>query len=163
MRKVSSVFVIVTLLLLCLAPSVIADEQLPFKGVFTPVVLSGTPLDATHELFIVTVPVVATVLTKAQGSAFFILDSSDLTYVGAYWWPSDKGGVLYGSFGGELLPSGTANVFNNVEQAFIEGGTGRFAGASGVFASGGQLNVATLTAVAPWPFYGTVTLPGAHH
>ena len=160
MRKLSLALVTLALQLGLLSPAV-ADEHLTFTGVFTPVVTSTSLLDSTHELIVFTVPAQATVLGTAQGSADAILDLSDLTYVGVYWWPNANGDAIYGSFLGEFVPTQTAGLYNNVEQVFIEGGRGKLAGATGFCAAGGQLDAVDLTAPAPWPFYGTIFLPGS--
>ncbi len=52
---------------LCLNAPLRADEQVPFKGHFNPIILSATPIDATDVRFELDVNVRATHLGKARG------------------------------------------------------------------------------------------------
>ncbi|MEP6686583.1 MAG: hypothetical protein ABJB22_07395, partial [Verrucomicrobiota bacterium] len=68
-----------------------------------------------------------------------------------------NGDSISGPFFGQLIPTATPGVFDNTETAIITGGTGRFAGASGMITLHGQINFNTLTFVLPWE--GTISKP----
>jgi hypothetical protein len=146
---------------LCCNAPLRADEQVPFKGSFAFTVLSVTPLDATHVRSDIQVNVHSTLLGKAQGPAYFILDVTDLSYVGATAWTAANGDVIFSTFAGQFVPSGTPGVLNNVETGEIVGGTGRFEGATGPVIGAGQVDAATLLPLGPIPFVGTISSPGS--
>jgi hypothetical protein len=54
-----------------------------------------------------------------------------------------NGDILYGNFGGQAIPTGDPNVLAYDDPGVITGGTGRFAGASGVVNTSGVANLAT--------------------
>jgi hypothetical protein len=136
-------------------------EQVPYKGHFLPVITSATSLDATHVLFEADVTAKATIIGKAQGPAYFILDLTDLSYVGQTTWVTANGDSVYQSFEGQFVPTGTPGLFDNVEHSIVTGGTGRFAGATGESVAGGQFDFITMSAPAPIPFAGTISSPGS--
>jgi len=146
---------------LCLNAPLRADEQAPFNGDFNPIILSATPLDATHVLFDLDVNVRATHLGKARGPGFFILDLTTFTYVGAATWAAANGDEVSITFAGEFVPTATPGLFDNVEAFEVVGGTGRFEGATGAGIAGGQFDAITLSAPAPIPFKGTISSPGS--
>jgi hypothetical protein len=146
---------------LCFNAPVRADEQVPFKGHFEFTVLSATPLDATHFRFDVQVNIHATLLGKAQGPAFFILDVTTLSYVGETTWAAANGDAIFSTFAGQFVPSDTPGILNNVETGEIVGGTGRFEGATGPIIGAGQVDAETLLPLGPVPFVGTISSPGS--
>jgi hypothetical protein len=145
----------------CLNAPLFADEQVPFKGSFEFTVLSATPVDATHFRFDVEVNVHATLLGKAQGPAYFILDMTTLSYVGETTWAAANGDAIFSTFAGQFVPSATPGVLDNVESGEIVGGTGRFEGATGPIIGAGQVDAATLLPLALVPFVGTISSPGS--
>jgi hypothetical protein len=161
-RKGTHRFVrLVTLVTLCLSALVRADEQVPFKGYFNPVVVSTTPIDETHVLLDFDVYIVATQLGKAQGPASAILDLTTFTYVGEATWAAANGDAISITFAGQFVPTDTAGLFDNVETIEVVGGTGRFEGATGSCAAGGQFDFITASVPAPIPFTGTISSPGS--
>ena len=145
----------------CFNAPVRADEQVPFKGRFEFTVLSATPVDATHLRFDVLVNVHATVLGKAQGPAFFIMDMTTLSYVGETTWVAANGDAIFSTFAGQFVPSSTPGVLDNVETGEIVGGTGRFEGATGPVIGAGLVDAATLLPLGSVPFVGTISSPGS--
>jgi hypothetical protein len=61
-----------------------ARDQVPFKRVVSGSVISITPLDECHQLTEVVNGGNATHLGRFTGTAEFVLDVCDLTYVGSY-------------------------------------------------------------------------------
>jgi hypothetical protein len=138
-----------------------AGEQVPFKGTFDPVVVSATPVDATHVLLDFDVHILATHLGKALGPASAILDLTTLEYVGEATWVAASGDSIIITFVGQFVPTNTPGLFDNVETFEIVGGTGRFEGASGACVAGGQFDFITQSAPAPIPFGGIISSPGS--
>jgi hypothetical protein len=54
-----------------------------------------------------------------------------------------NGDTLYGTYGGQAFPTGDANAVAYDDPGVITGGTGRFAGASGIANTSGVANLAT--------------------
>jgi hypothetical protein len=133
----------------------------PFKGTFDPIVVSTTPVDATHVLLNFDVHVLATHLGKARGPGSAILDLTTLTYVGEATWAAASGDAIVITFEGQFVPTDTPGLFDNVETFEIVGGTGRFKGATGACVAGGMFDFITQSVPAPIPFEGTVSSPGS--
>src|SRR5437879_993105 len=129
---------------LCLNAPLRANEQVPFKGKFNPIILSATPIDETHVRLDIDVHVQATHLGKARGPAYAILDVTSLRYVGEATWAAANGDAIVLTFAGQFVPSATPGILENVETFEIVGGTGRFEGATGAGVVAGQLDAATL-------------------
>lgn len=146
---------------ICFSIPVRAGDQVPFKGTFNPIVLSVTPLDATHIQFEANVIVLATHLGRASGPGVFILDLATMSYAGTATWVAANGDALYSMFAGQFIPTDTPGFFDNVETFEIVGGTGRFEGATGAGIAAGQFDVTTQSAPAPAPFTGTISSPGS--
>jgi hypothetical protein len=143
------------------APSLRADDQVPFKGSFDLLVLAVTQLDPTHLRFDAEAHVLATHLGKAQGPGFFVLDLMTLDYFGEATWVAANGDAVFLAFVGQFIPTATPGLFDSVATFEIVDGTGRFAGASGGASVGGQFDAITSSAPAPLPFVGTVSSPGS--
>src|SRR5215467_823389 len=79
-----------------------ADEQVPFKGGFNPVILQVTPLDNSHVSLDLNVIARASLLGNAQGSASIILNTSDLTYLGHTTWVAANGDAVSFTFEGKF-------------------------------------------------------------
>ena len=147
---------------LCLSAPLRADEQVPFKGYFIPIVRSSTPVDDTHVRLEFDVQVQATQLGKAQGPAWAILDLTTFAYVGAANWAAANGDAVSITFEGQFLLTDTPGVLENVETFEINAGTGRFQGATGAGVAAGQLDAVTLLPLGKGaPFAGAISSPGS--
>jgi hypothetical protein len=138
-----------------------ARDQVPFRGIVSGSVNSITPLDECHELAEATNGGNATQLGRFTGTAEFVLNVCDLTYVGSYVFTAANGDSISGPFTGTLTPTDVPGVFDNTETAFITSGTGRFANATGTFDLGGQIDLNTGTFSLPWE--GTIATVGSGH
>jgi hypothetical protein len=154
------------LLLACIAAVFIsattpaaASEMVPFNGTVSGNIISTTSLDECHLLIDVVNGGNATQLGRFSGTAQFILNVCDLSYIGTYEFTAANGDSISGSFIGQLTSSGTPGVFDNDETAFITSGTGRFADATGTFHLGGQIDINTGTFALPWQ--GTISTVGS--
>ena len=158
-------------ILSCMAASVVAAtmisvttpasarDQVPFRGVASGSVISTTPLDECHVLNEAVNGGNATHLGRFTGSAEFVVNVCDLTYVGSYVFTAANGDSISGPFTGTLTPTPVPGVFDNNEPAFITAGTGRFANATGAFNLGGQIDLNTGTFSLPWE--GTISTVGS--
>jgi hypothetical protein len=117
-----------------------ARDQVPFNGIVSGTIISTVPVDECHVLIEAVNGGNATQLGRFNGTAEFVLNVCDLTYVGSYVFTGANGDSISGPFTGTLTPIPTPGVFDNSELAFITGGTGRFANATGTFNLGGQIN-----------------------
>jgi len=158
--------VLIPLLLACFAAVFIsaatpatAGEMVPFKGTVSGNIISTTPLDECHLIIDVVNGGNATQLGRFSGTAQFILNVCDFSYIGTYEFTAANGDSISGSFIGQLTPTGTPGVFDNDETAFITSGTGRFADATGTFHLGGQIDNNTGTFALPWQ--GTISTVGS--
>ena len=141
---------------------VLATDQVPFKGVVSGTVTSVTPLDECHQLAEAVNSGNAAQLGRFTGTAEFVLDVCDLTYVGTYAWTAANGDSISGPFSGTLTPTDVPGLFDNTETAFITNGTGRFANATGTFDLGGQIDLNSGTFTLPWQD-GTISTVGSGH
>ena len=83
------------------------------------------------------------------------------TGLASFAFTAANGDILTADSTGKASPTATPGVVSIVETAFISGGTGRFAGATGSFIVTGSIDFATnLTARS---FEGTISSPGAKH
>jgi hypothetical protein len=139
---------------------VVAGEMVPFNGTVSGHVISITPLDECHIVADVVNGGNATQLGRFTGTAQFTLNVCDLSYIGFYEFTAANGDSISGPFFGQLTPTPTPGVFDNDETAFITGGTGRFAGATGTFYLGGQIDLNTGTFALPW--HGTISTVGSN-
>ena len=139
-----------------------ATDQVPFRGIVSGSVVSITPVDECHQLAEAVNGGNATQLGRFTGTAEFVLDVCDLTYVGSYVFTAANGDSISGPFSGSLTPTDVPGVFDNTEIAFITGGTGRFANATGTFSLGGQIDLNTGTFSLPWQ-EGTISTVGSGH
>jgi hypothetical protein len=131
----------------------------PFRGIVSGSVISITPLDGCHQLAEAVNGGTATQLGRFTGTAEFVLDVCDLTYIGSYLFTAANGDNISGPFSGSLTPTDVQGVFDNNETAFITMGVGRFANATGTFNLGGQINLNTGTFSLPWQ--GTISTVGS--
>jgi hypothetical protein len=157
-----------SLLLACIAvlisatTAAVAGPQVPFKGTVSGQIPAsfGPPVPGTGGCvfsFTVSNSGHATHLGHFTGSSNFRPNVCDNSYTGSFHWIAANGDSVSGPFFGQLTPTATPGLFDNVETAIITGGTGRFNGASGTFTLTGQVNFATLSFVLP--FQGTISKP----
>lgn len=139
--------------------AVSASDQVPFRGFVSGSVTSITPLDECHQLAEAVNGGNATQLGRFTGTAEFVLNVCDLTYVGSYVFTAPNGDSISGPFSGSLTPTDVPGVFDNTELALITSGTGRFANATGTFDLGGQIDLNTGTFFLPWE--GTISTVGS--
>ena len=145
--------------IISVTPPASARDQVPFRGVVSGSVVSITPLDQCNQRIEAVNGGNATHLGRFTGTAQFVLDVCNLTYVGSYVFTAANGDSISGPFVGSLTPTTVPGVFDNTESAFITGGTGRFANATGTFNLGGQINLNTGTFSLPWE--GTMSTVGS--
>jgi len=98
-------------------------------------------------------------LGRFTGTAEFVINVCDLTYVGSYVFTAANGDSISGPFSGSLTPTDVQGLFDNTETAFITSGTGRFASATGTFNLGGQIDLNIGTFSLPWE--GTISTVGS--
>jgi hypothetical protein len=165
-------FLLIPLLLACIAAALIsattpavARDQVPFKGTVSGQIPSdlGPPVPGSGGCvfnFFVSNSGHATQLGNFTGMANFIPNVCTGAYTGSFHWIAANGDSISGPFFGQLIPTGTPGVFDNDETAIITSGTGRFAGASGMFTLHGQVNFVTLSFVLPWE--GTISSVGSN-
>jgi hypothetical protein len=163
----STAGLLIPLLLACFAAvsisaptSARAGEMVPFNGTVSGTIISNVPLDECHVLSEVVNGGNAMQLGRFNGTAEFVLNVCDLTYVGSYVFTGANGDSISGPFTGTLTPTPVPGVFDNNELAFITAGTGRFANATGTFNLGGQIDTNTGTFSLPWQ--GTISSVGSN-
>src|SRR4030095_13695208 len=96
------------------------------------------------------------------GTAEFIVNLCDLTYIGFFECPAANGDELEGPFDGNLTPTATPGVFDNHETAEVTDGTGRFADATGSFNLGGQVDFTTNPPSFVLPWQGVISSVGSN-
>jgi hypothetical protein len=62
---------------------------------------------------------------------------------GSFTLTAANGDTILGTYGGQVSPTGDSTVFVYDDPGVITGGTGRFAGASGIVGTSGVVNLAT--------------------
>ena len=147
--------------IISVTPPASARDQVPFRGVVSGSVISVTPLDQCNQRIEAVNGGNATHLGRFTGTAEFVLNVCDLTYVGSYVFRAANGDIISGPFSGSFTPTNVQGVFDNTEIAFITSGTGRFANATGTFNLGGQADLNTGTFSFPWE--GTISTVGSAH
>jgi hypothetical protein len=144
--------------LLLAASSARAGNLVPFNGTVSGYVESAEPpVGCLQTLHVVNFGN-ANQLGAFTGVAEFIVNGCDGTYTGFFHWTAANGDKLEGTFDGYLTPSASPGVYDNHENADITSGTGRFAGATGHFELGGQVDFNTYSFVLPWQ--GTISSVG---
>jgi hypothetical protein len=157
-RKIN--LVLAGLVLAALAIPASAGDQVPFVGTVSGQVVLVTPQDSEHLLFDVDVVGHATHLGRFTGKAQVVQNVVDGSYVGSYTWTAANGDTIFGTFSGQLIPTGTPGVFDNFEHSIVTGGTGRFEGATGNSTLTGQLDTITLSFL--YPIDGTLSSVGSN-
>jgi hypothetical protein len=141
------------------------DDNQPFTGTVSGTIPEdlGPPVPGTGGCvfnFFVPNSGNANLLGNFTGTANFIPNLCDGSYIGTFQWTAVNGDTISGPFLGQLIPTATQGVFYNMETALITGGTGRFRHATGMFTLYGQVNFVTRTFVLPWQ--GTISGVGPH-
>lgn len=136
-----------------------ASAMVSFNGTVSGNIISTVPLDECHVISEAVNGGNAMQLGRFNGTAEFVLNVCDLTYVGSYVFTAANGDSISGPFSGYLTLTPTPGVFDNTEFAFITAGTGRFDGATGHFDLGGQIDINTGTFSLPWQ--GTISAVGS--
>ena len=137
------------------APALAGKKELPFKGTMQSV-----------ETYVVTPPIMS-VTANGSGNATHLgaytisyeveVNLETLSGVGSAQIVAANGDILYANISGQATPTGTADVFNVVEEFTVTGGTGRFANASGSFTLDRVVNITT--GVTSGTINGTIILP----
>jgi len=138
-----------------------AADQVPFQGVFYPVITSQTPIPGTSQVQLtIELSGHATQLGDFTGSATATLDMNTFCYYGSGCQVSPNGkDSICGAFIGCFVPTADPCMFTNVETVTVTGGTGRFLNATGNHVDGGAVNFCTGENVGT--FTGTVSRPHA--
>jgi len=147
------------------ATPAVAGSQVPFKGTVSGQIPPdmGPPVPGSGGCvfdFFVSNSGNATHLGSFTGTSNFIPNVCDGSYTGTFHWIAANGDSISGPFFGQLIPTATPGVFDNTETAIVTGGTGRFAGATGMFTLSGQVNFITSSFVLP--FQGTISSVGSN-
>jgi hypothetical protein len=131
-----------------------ASDRVPFYGTVSG---SGSVPTLPH----VENTGIASQLRSFTGSAEFYPDLSNLAYIpytGTFDWFAANGDEIYGTFEGYLTDDDMDFVYDNHETSTVTGGTGRFAGATGIFYLGGLIDFTgfpDFSFVLPW--HGTIS------
>jgi len=142
-----------------LAGPVAAGEQVPFQGRLEGDV-THTPLTPPFDSVYVDATGNATHLGQFTLDIPHVVNRTDRTAVGSYEFTAANGDTVYAEFTGLATPTMIDGVFYLyiVEIATIEGGTGRFAGATGAFICERLYDPAAGTTTGY--FEGTISSPG---
>jgi hypothetical protein len=142
------------------SPAVAADNEVPFRGRLEGIDFI-TPIDPQFLSSLMKGTGDGTQLgrfTVVRTATVNLLTSTD---IGSIAFTAANGDILIADYTGKASPTATPGVLSVVETAFISGGTGRFAGATGSFIITRSFDLATnLTAGS---FEGTISSPGAKH
>ena len=100
-----------------------AGDQLPFKGTLSGQVISVTPVSDEVLVFRVTVTGIATHLGSFKGEAEIAQNVVTGSYSGTFTWIAANGDTVTGTFTGQLIPTATPGLFDNIEEITVTGGT----------------------------------------
>jgi len=140
----------VTAVALCLGLSVLvlpnralAGSQVPFKGSDVGhFEIPGLCQDGSARVVIGGTGT-ATHLGRYTYAANECFDPATGSFAGIHTFTAANGDRLFGSYAGQVTPTDDPDVASYQEQLLITGGTGRFAGATGVLEANGLANLAT--------------------
>ena len=139
--------------------AVAADNEVPFIGRLEGIE-TITPIDPHFLSALMKGTGDATQLGRFTLVQMETVNLLTLTGIGSFAFTAANGDILTADFTSQASPT-TPGVLSIVETAFISGGTGRFAGATGHFTVTRSFDFATnLTAGS---FEGTISSPGAKH
>ena len=163
--------VLIPLLLACFAAVFIsattpasASDQVPFKATFTGSSTSGPGAPCAALRSDILGGGHATHLGNFTTVQHHCFDPGDPTFAfteGFYTFTGANGDTIFGTYHGHLVPIIAPSVFAIVGEFTIEGGTGRFVGATGGGPASGTLNVAT--GVTTVMLDGVISSPGSLH
>jgi len=150
---------------ICAATPAAARDLVPFKATFTGSSTSGPGAPCAAPALRSDILGVghATHLGKFTTVQHHCFDPGDPTFAfteGFYTFTGANGDTIFGTYHGHLVPIG-GPVFAIVGEFTIEGGTGRFVGATGGGTASGTLNVAT--GVTTVMLDGVISSPGSLH
>ena len=142
---------------LVLAGPVAAGDQVPFK-----VKLEGdatvTPLAPPFVMVDVEATGNATQLGLFTLDIPHVVNRATRTAIGTYEFTAANGDTVYAEFTGVATPTAIPGVLYIEETATITGGTGRFAGATGIFSVERWYDMVAGTTIGS--FEGTISSPG---
>jgi hypothetical protein len=142
---------------LALAGPVAAGEQVPFKGGYEGEDV-GTPLAPPFVSAEVTAGGRAAHLGNFTFTQVAVIDTTTRIGSGVFQFTAANGDTVYGTIVGQATFT-PPNVLTILETGTIEGGTGRFAGASGSFNVTRLKNAVTGETICS--FEGTISSPGS--
>ena len=121
-----------------------ADNDLPLKGSETGTFQLLGPCDTGGIALEVSGTGQATFLGSYSSRYRECFDPATGAVIGgSFTLTGANGDILYGTFGGQAIPTGAPNVLAYDDPGVITGGTGRFADASGIVNTSGVANLAT--------------------
>jgi hypothetical protein len=147
---------------ICAATPATAGDLVPFKATFTGSSTSGPGAPCAVRSDIVGEGHATHLgnFTTVQHHCFDPLDPTFAFTEGFYTFTGANGDTIFGTYHGHLVPI-DGPVFAIVGEFTIEGGTGRFVGATGGGPASGTLNVAT--GVTTVMLDGVISSPGSLH
>jgi hypothetical protein len=143
-----------------------AVKQVPFKGSF-----NGTSTVAPGRCAVLTNAISGTGqithlgrFTTAQSHCIDPTGADPLAFTnGIFTFTAANGDTIFGTYSGDLVPTATPGLFQ-VDGVFtIEGGTGRFANASGGGEASGETNLADPAGPATVILDGSISTVGSTH
>ena len=159
MYRLTKTLLLVALSMSFLAASTNASDQVPLKGTFSGQVISVTPISNEVLLFGVSLSGISTHLGRFSGEAQIFQNVVNGSYYGNFSWTAPNGDTVSGSLTGQLIPTSTPGLSDNIEELTITDGTGRFSDVTGTAVAGGQLDQNTFSFV--FPFHGTISSAGS--
>jgi len=142
-----------------------AGEMVPFNGTVSGYVETQEPVDQctvhTHVVNFGNANQLGAFTGTAEFYPNFCEDPPNITYTGMFHWFAGNGDLIEGTFDGYLTDPDMDGVYDNYETAEVTGGTGRFAGATGTFYLGGQIDFTTNPPSFVLPWHGTISSAGS--
>jgi hypothetical protein len=121
-----------------------ANDRLPLKGPETGTFQLLGPCETGGMILEVTGAGHATQLGNYSGNYRECLDpATGAVTGGTFTLTAANGDKVFGTYIGQALPTDNPNVVTYQDPGVITGGTGRFAGASGIVGTSGVVNLAT--------------------
>ena len=140
-----------------LAGPVAAQVPVPFSGR-----LAGVDIGTPQVPPLVSVQVKATGIATQLGKFTYLgrltVNRATRTAIGTYEFTAANGDTVYAEFTGVSTPTAIPGVLYIEETATITGGTGRFAGATGIFSVERWYDMVAGTTIGS--FEGTISSPG---
>ena len=141
-----------------------AVKQVPFKGSF-----NSTSTLAPGRCAVLTNAISGTGqithlgrFTTAQSHCVDLTGTDPLAFTdGIFTFTAANGDTIFGIYSGRLVPTATPGLFQVDGEFTIEGGTGRFANASGGGDASGEVNLTDPTLPATVIFDGSISTVGS--